>query len=141
MWSDPLDFSALIEGGAEGLRTMATVLRNAGFAVHGIYAIKLVADDTGHVDWVVRIIVPEGSDQRAIVVACIKLRQQGKFPIMHSKFRFNAIGERHPEVQRIARIAHERNALPKIIEYELVDGMLIEYAVVADLQGFVAMAA
>lgn len=125
-------------GGAEGLRRIAEALRAEGIGVDGIYLIKLVSDE-GNVDWVIRIVTSRKS--REVVLKVFDLRRAGRIPDFGSKVRIDPVPATHPEASRIIAYARRFADLPVEIETVILDRMLIEYALVADIERVGAAAA
>lgn len=117
-------------GGAEGLRRIAEALRAEGIGVDGIYLIKLVSDE-GDVDWVLRIVTCRKS--REVVLKVFDLRRAGRIPDFGGKVRIDPVPATHPEASRIIAYARRFADLPVEIETVILDRMLIEYALVAEL--------
>jgi len=125
-------------GGANGLKKIADALRKEGFAIDAIYLIKLVHEDDRE-DWVVRLVTRGSSHD--VVYRFFKLRNDGKIPRFGDRIRIDAITPDHPEASQVIAYARRFDRLPVEIETVLLDGMLIDYALVAELPGANAAAA
>ncbi|MDJ0447214.1 hypothetical protein [Methylocystis sp. JR02] len=125
-------------GGAEGLCRIAEALRAEGIGVEGVYLIKVVSDEDD-VDWVIRIVTSRKS--REVVLKVFDLRRAGRIPEFGGKVRVDPVPATHPEASRIIAYARRFAELPVEIETVILDRMLIEYALVADIERVGAAAA
>jgi hypothetical protein len=122
----------------EQMRKIAQALRGEGFVIHAVYLIKLVSED-GHADWVIRVVTPRRS--RDVVYKVFELRRENKIPAFDQKIRIDAVSPDHVEASRVLAYARRSGRLPVEIEGALLDGLLIDFALVADCQGVDAAAA
>lgn len=125
-------------GRAEGLRRIAEALRAEGIGVEAVYLIKLVSDE-GDVDWVIRIVTSRKS--REVVLKIFDLRRGGRIPDFGDKVRIDPVPATHPEASRVIAYARRFADLPVEIETVILDRMLIDYALVADISKVGAAAA
>jgi len=125
-------------GRAEGLRMIAEALRGEGIRVEAIYLIKLLPDH-GDADWVIRIVTNRNS--REVVLKVFALRRAGRIPAFGEKVRIAPVSPTHPEASRIIAYARRFARVPIEIESVILDRMLIDYALVAELPGADAAAA
>jgi hypothetical protein len=125
-------------GGAEGLRRIAEALRADGIGVESVYLIKLVSNE-GDVDWVIRIVTRHKG--RDVVFKVFDLRRAGRIGNLSDKVRIDPISPTHPEASRIIAYARRFAHLPVEIETVILDRMLVEYALVAELADAGAAAA
>jgi hypothetical protein len=117
--------------GAE-LRKIAAALRADKFPIEAVYLIKLESDE-GYVDWVIRLVAR--AKLREATFKALELRRAGKFPAFGRQFRIDAIRPDHPEASRVIAHAQRYGYAPVEFEGVLLDGLLVDYALVADFPG------
>ena len=124
-----MDTSQLVAGGAEGLRRIAELVREAGIPVQGIYLIRYTTDE-GSVLWGLRLITPTNSLE--VIRKVVDLRHKNRLPRIDPQVRIKGVPSDHVEASRI--IAYAKNAFERPVEIidTPIDGLFIEYALVAD---------
>lgn len=125
-------------GGGAGLKKIADALRTENFVIDAIYLIRLVRDNDD-VDWVIRLATHERS--REVLVKTFELRRDGKIPRFGDQVRVDTILPEDPEARRVIAQAQRYGYAPVEFEGVLLDGMLIDYALVADFPGAESAAA
>jgi hypothetical protein len=133
-----MDPNAMVTGGSAGLRAIADAFRMNNFAIQGIYLIKITSDE-GYEDWVVRLITSKRA--RDMINLLVRLRREKQLPAINSRVRFDVIQADDAEASRIIEYSRRMGDVPVEINGALIDGMFIEYALVADYPGADAAAA
>lgn len=127
-----------VVGDAKGLKEIAKALRDEGFAIDAVYLIKLVAE-CGSVDWVVRLVTRRSS--RDVIYKVFELRRGNKIPPLGPRVRIDAIPPDHIEASRVLDYARRFGRPPVEIEGVLLDGLYVDFALIADYPGADAAAA
>jgi hypothetical protein len=124
-----MDTGELVAGGAEGLRRIAELVKGKGIPVEGAYLIKTTADE-GSAFWRLRLITNARSLQ--VIHAIVDLRREQKLPRIDPSVRVSGVLGDDTEASRI--ITYAQNAVERPVEIidTPIDGLFVEYALVAD---------
>lgn len=117
-------------GGAEGLSRIADIMRREGFQIHGAYLINRRSNDDID-DWVVAFVT--SARPRDLIYRMARLRRDGAFPEM-SGIRIDTVKPDNPEAVGVVSYARRFDRLPVEIDGVLLDGLLVTYALVADIR-------
>lgn len=126
-----MDTGQLVAGGAKGLAKVAELAREAGLPIYGVYLIKTTSDEGG-VYWNLRLISPVRS--RTVIEEIVRLRSAGSLPAMDFGVRIKGVPLDDPEARRVIAYAERAGELPVEIIDTPIDGLFVEYALVADLK-------
>lgn len=117
-------------GGASGLERIAEALRREGHSIDAIYLIKLLRDGKSE-DWVIRIVSPEPAFD--VAFKFFALQSDGRLPPIGERVRIEVVAADDPETSPILSYARRFNRLPLEINTVVLNGVLVDYALVAEL--------
>lgn len=126
---DPL---LLVEGGVDGLVRIAEAFRSKRVNVSAVYLIK-VTGHAGDERWVIRLVTDEKSPhvRRNMIVALIGLRREEALPRIDDSVRVDIVHIDDPEPMRVIQYAQALGGSPVIIKDSMLQGLFVEYALVA----------
>jgi hypothetical protein len=128
-----VDPSALVEGGATGLKAVATRFRDRGFPVRAAYLVKRVTEDDA-IDWVLVLVLAPfapGASLKAIY-AHVELRRAGLLPKLDERVRIEAVSIDHVEASRLLAAARLQGRPPVVLSETYYSGLYIHDAIVAE---------
>jgi hypothetical protein len=138
-----MDSSTLVEGGADGLRRLADAYREDGFPVEAVYLIQRRSlEDDGSYWAVVLVISPfQTTTESSAIVAYVRLGQAHRLPAIAPEVRLEWVPPDHVEASRLLAYVRRNGAPPMVLRNVGTNGLLIDYALVAEDLGTRAQAA
>src|SRR3954469_5377471 len=125
-----MNTSELVDGGADGLRRVAELVREAGIPVEAAYLIKQTAED-GSVSWNLRVVTPERSLK--VIQTIVALRRDSRLPRIDPQVGIQGVTADNVEASRVLAYAKRAFERPVEIISTPIDGLFVEYALVADV--------
>jgi hypothetical protein len=125
-----MDTNALVDGGEEGVRKIVLALEAEGVPVSGAYLIRLTSAE-GFSEIVFRIVTT--ADSRQVIYKIVRLRRDGKIPILADDVRINPIRPNDMEAKRVLDYAARIGGPTVAIKDVNWDRLFIEDAVVVKL--------
>lgn len=138
-----MDPSTLVEGGSTGLDVVAEAFRSEGFPVEAIYLIRRRSLEDEETYWALVLVVsPFQPNDEANAIGCYSmLHQAGRLPEIESGVRFELVPPDHIEASRLLAYVRRRGSPPIVLRNVGTQGLLIDYAMVAEDRGNRARAA
>lgn len=138
-----MDQNTLVEGGDEGIRRIAKAFRDRDFPIEASYLVRRRAFESDDPEWVVVFVVSpfRPSTDRDFIYAHVELRRAGLLPFIDPQVRLEVVSPDHIEASRLLAYARRIGAAPLVLRNVGTQGLLIDYAIVAEDRGNQARAA
>ncbi|MEA2856230.1 MAG: hypothetical protein QOH98_551 [Methylobacteriaceae bacterium] len=126
-----MDPESLVRDRAKVMVDVGQAFADAGLHVEEVYLIKTTTVDD-FVYWHLRLVTDD--DGREVIYKLVRLRRDGGLPPLDDELRVEAIRPSSYEASRILKYAARVPQRPLFIKNTPIDGLYVEYAVVAGLK-------
>ena len=123
-----MDPEPLVKDNANAMLEIAKAFADAGFHIQEVYLIKNVTLEDA-VFWHLRLVTDD--DPRELIYKLVRFRRDGVLPELDEDLRVQAIRPSSLEASRILKYAARVRQRPLIIRNTPIEGLYVEYAVVA----------